>query len=84
MDPFTETMTATVADRFVRIARKRRFERRGAWRNAINNFRPATTAKEDAALCAVSTSSIHAHVEREGGANSASPSGDSVRGNATA
>ena len=86
--PFADTMTEAVCDRLVRAARIRRPLRQLAWRNAvqdaINIFRPAILAKEDAALCAGSTSSIHAHVEREGGANSASPSGDRVRGNATA
>lgn len=64
----------------------RQTERRiaGVAPGLLNNFRPAVLAKEDAALCVGSTSSIHAQVERDGGANSASPSGDSVRGNATA
>jgi len=50
-----------------------------AWQRK-NNFRPAATARDDAALCASSTSSIHAHVEREGGATSASASADSAVG----
>lgn len=80
MSQLFPTMTPDIMAQLIRAARRRRIERRGAWRNAINNFRPAATARDDAALCASSTSSIHAHVEREGGANSASASADSAVG----
>ena len=87
MSLFARTMTPDECDRLIQRARIRRAEReaRGGWIRhhlqwQINNFRPATTARDDAALCASSTSSIHAHVEREGGATSASASADSAVG----
>ena len=86
--PFADTMTETVCDRFVRAARIRRPLRQLAWRNAvqdaINNFRPATTAKSADVSCVVSTSDAASCEGSQGGATSASPSGDSVRGSATA
>ena len=39
------TMTPDIMAQLIRAARRRRFERRGAWRNAINTFRPAIPAK---------------------------------------
>ena len=45
MSQLFPTMTPDVMATLIRAARRRRFERRGAWRNAINNFRPANPAK---------------------------------------
>ena len=91
MSLFARTMTPDECDRLIQRARIRRAEReaRGGWIRhhlqwQINNFRPATPAKPEDVSCVVSTSDAAARVERQGGATSASPSGDSVRGNATA
>ena len=82
--PFADTMTETVCDRLVRAARIRQPLRRLAWRNAvqdaINNFRPATTAKPEDVSCVVSTSGAASCKGLQGGANSASASADSAVG----
>lgn len=80
MSQLFPTMTPDVMAQLIRAARRRRNERRGAWRCAINNFRPATTAKSEDVSCVVSTSDAAARVERQGGANSASASADSAVG----
>lgn len=47
MSQLFPTMTPDVMATLIRAARRRRFERRGAWRNAINNFRPVQTKAQD-------------------------------------
>ena len=84
MSQLFPTMTPDVMCLLIRAARRRRAERRGAWRNAMNNFRPATTAKSEDVSCVVSAADAASCEGLQGGATSASPSGDSVRGNATA
>lgn len=84
MSQLFPTMTPDIMAQLIRAARRRRFERRGAWRCALTNFRPANPAKPEDVSCVVSTSDAASCEGSQGGANSASPSGDSVRGNATA
>lgn len=50
----------------------------------LNTFRPATTAKSADVSCVVSAADAATRVELQGGATSASPSGDSILGDATA
>ena len=80
MSQLFPAMTPDVMATLIRAARRRRFERRGAWRNAINNFRPANPAKSADVSCVVSTSDAAARVEGQGGATSASALADSAVG----
>ena len=84
MSQLFPTMTPDIMAQLIRAARRRRFERRGAWRNAINNFRPSTTAKSEDVSCVVSAADAASCEGSQGGATSASALADSVRGSATA
>lgn len=84
MSQLFPTMTPDIMAQLIRAARRRRNERRGAWRNAINTFRPANPAKSADVSCVVSAADAASCEGSQGGATSASALADSVRGNATA
>ena len=69
MSQLFPTMTPDIMAQLIRAARRRRNERRGAWRNAINNYRPANPAKSADVSCVVSAADAAARVERQGGAS---------------